>query len=77
MCFSGLAILPAVLEQLLPVAPVVLAGVPRVGLAVLFVGCQNLLPVRRIIFSLPVQDLISVLEVTETANCGTTGFAVP
>jgi hypothetical protein len=41
------------------------------------VGGQNLLPVRRIVFSLLVQDLFSVLEVKETPNCGTTGFAAP
>ena len=38
---------------------------------------QNLLPVRGVIFSLQGQDLFSVLEVTETANFGTTGFAAP
>ena len=38
---------------------------------------QNLLPVRRVVFSLMGQDLFSVLEVTETANFGTTGFAAP
>ena len=32
---------------------------------------------RRIIFPLPLQELFPVLEVTETANCGTTGFAAP
>jgi hypothetical protein len=33
--------------------------------------------VRRVVFSLLVQDLFSVLEVTETANFSTTGFAAP
>jgi hypothetical protein len=33
--------------------------------------------VGRVVFPLPVQDLFSVLEVTETANCGTTGLATP
>ena len=70
MCFPGLTILPAVFEQLLPVAPVVLADIVQVDLVVLFVGCQNLLSVRHIIFSPPVQDLFSVLEVTATAQFG-------
>jgi hypothetical protein len=48
-----------------------------VGHAVLFVGGQSLFPVRRVVFSSLVQDLFSVLEVTETANFGTTGFAAP
>ena len=37
----------------------------------------NLLSACGVVFSLLVQDLFSVLEVTETANFGTTGFAAP
>jgi len=33
--------------------------------------------VRRLVFSLQGEDLFSVLEVTETANFGTTSFAAP
>jgi hypothetical protein len=33
--------------------------------------------VRGVVFSLLAQDLFSVLEVTETANFGATGFAAP
>ena len=46
-------------------------------MGVLLLRRQNLLPVRRVVFSLLGQDLFSVLEVTETANFGTTGFAAP
>ena len=68
-----------VFEHSLSVAPVVLAtvlaGILPAGLAVLFVGVQNLLPVRRIIFSSLVQDFSPVPEVTETANDSATGLA--
>ena len=46
-------------------------------MGVLLLRRQNLLPVRRVVFSLLGQDLFSVLEVTEAANFGTTGFAAP
>jgi hypothetical protein len=78
----GLPILAPVFEHLFRlITPVVLAailaGILPVGLAVLFLGCADLLSVRRIVFSLLIQDLFSVLEVTETTNFGRTGFAAP
>ena len=66
LCFPGLAIFTAVLQHLLPVAPVVLAsilaGILPVGLAVLFAGRADLFSVRSVVGALLLQGSFSVLE---------------
>jgi hypothetical protein len=71
----GLTIPTAVFEHSLSVAPVVLAGVLRVGLVVLFVGCADLLSVCSVIGPLLFQGSLSTLEVATPALLCTASFA--
>jgi hypothetical protein len=66
--FLSLPIPTPVFEHPLSVALVILAGILPVNLAVLFVGCADLLSVCSVVSALLLQGSFSVLEVTEPTN---------
>ena len=54
------AVLAAALEHFFPIAPIVPAGVLRVGFVVLFVGCADLLSVCSVVSAFLLQDSFPV-----------------